>query len=450
MKSRGWIGQVAGGLTFSICLGLLSLGKASAADFSFTTIADTNQGFTSFSVPSFRVPPPGGSGQTTVLGVSAINDNGTVAFFATPDTGTEGIYTNTNGTITEIANINDLESLFTRELAFIGLNPKLDISNQGTVATLVTGITLQPPMTTVDSIITPVSAERLVTILDGSITTPVTGAVIISSGTIINGFDLNDQDELAYSRLSFGGSNQTLNLNIFRPNQPDVNVATAFIRSTNGGSDFSPLANIGTFALNNQSEVTFSAALTPDFTQPNPTLSSGIFRGAGGPITTLIEPSPVTTALDIPSVIDVNDSGDFLFENDGPIQLFNNATGTITTIGGFDAAINNNRTVAFLTGLTGGGEGIFTTSDSGLHEVIATGDSLNGSTVTNLIFSQEGLNNNGQIAFFAQLADGTQGIFRAERVSTPPTSVPEPAFAGGLLVLGTLLLISRPHREKLR
>jgi hypothetical protein len=410
-KSVGLIGQVAGGLTVSICLGLLTLGKAAAADFSFTTIADTQGDFTS------------------VEGGAAINDSGTVAFFANPATGDRGAYTASNGAITEIVNTNSLESLFNENLRFIGLDSSLDINNQDTIALSVTGI-----------LGSGLPSQRLVTIQDGSITTRATAEIRGSSGSSINGFDLNDQDELAYLNRSFFRIDETLNLNISRPNQPDVNVATASRIFTGSSFDFGDLASIEAFAINNQSEVTFEA-LVPENTSPPvpPVFRPTIFRGSGGPLTTLIEIGA--------SDLDVNDSGDVVLSSDNALRLFNNASGMLTTIAsGNNPAINNSGTIAFTTSLDDGGEGIFITSDSGLHEVIATGDTLLGSTVTNLSFSQEGFNNNGQIAFFAELADGTQGIFRADRVGAPPTSVPEPASAAGLLVLGALGLISRRHR----
>ncbi len=70
--------------------------------------------------------------------------------------------------------------------------------------------------------------------------------------------------------------------------------------------------------------------------------------------------------------------------------------------------------MAFRADLTVSGKGIFVGPDPVVNKVILTGDSLNGSTVTNLSFSKKGLNNLGQIAFYAELADGTRGIFQAE------------------------------------
>jgi len=81
------------------------------------------------------------------------------------------------------------------------------------------------------------------------------------------------------------------------------------------------------------------------------------------------------------------------------------------------------------------------------NKVIATGDSLFGSTVTNLSLSSKGLNNSNQLAFFALLADGTSVIGRAQAGDvSSPKSVPEPTLVSGLLAvgaLGALLLSSR-------
>ena len=97
--------------------------------------------------------------------------------------------------------------------------------------------------------------------------------------------------------------------------------------------------------------------------------------------------------------------------------------------------------IVFSVRLAGGrGEGIFTGLDPVADKLIASGDSLFGSTVANIPgpdyapglninFSSRGLNNRGQSAFFARLADGTSGIFRAD-----PVTVPESSFS----ILGVL------------
>jgi len=51
--------------------------------------------------------------------------------------------------------------------------------------------------------------------------------------------------------------------------------------------------------------------------------------------------------------------------------------------------------------------------------IIAVGDALGNSAVVDLHIWSEGINDQGQVAFWASLADGTQGIYRAD----PPINV---------------------------
>ena len=85
-------------------------------------------------------------------------------------------------------------------------------------------------------------------------------------------------------------------------------------------------------------------------------------------------------------------------DNSGPIHFFQ----------GVD--INNAGTVAYLANFDAGGSGVFVDN----QPVIETGDSLLGSTVVDLNFLNKGLNDQGEIAFWASLADGRSGVFRAD------------------------------------
>lgn len=80
-------------------------------------------------------------------------------------------------------------------------------------------------------------------------------------------------------------------------------------------------------------------------------------------------------------------------------------------------SINDRGKVAFLAKLDDGGEGIFISNNTGnnpkIDKIIATGDSLLGYTVVDLDFASEGLNEFGQIAFVAKLANNTQVVVRA-------------------------------------
>ena len=88
-------------------------------------------------------------------------------------------------------------------------------------------------------------------------------------------------------------------------------------------------------------------------------------------------------------------------------------------------SLNNNGDVAFLADLDSGGAGIFVGPDPINDRVISTGDTLDGSTVQDITFCEEGLSDSGELAFVAQLDipetpgddfDFRRAIFRATPV----------------------------------
>jgi hypothetical protein len=85
----------------------------------------------------------------------------------------------------------------------------------------------------------------------------------------------------------------------------------------------------------------------------------------------------------------------------------------VGTFHNISPAINNQGKVAFRAQLRDGRSGIFSGPDSVNDKVISTGDTLFGSNVVSIQFNRYGLNDEGQIAFNALLADGTQGIYLA-------------------------------------
>jgi hypothetical protein len=133
-------------------------------------------------------------------------------------------------------------------------------------------------------------------------------------------------------------------------------------------------SSFGNPALNDSGEVAFAATLASG--------GSGVFAGDGGPVTTV--------AL----------TGDAF-------------------LGFADPSLNARGEVAFAATLPDG-TGIFTGPDPEADRVIATGDELSGSVVTDVGFFRQGLNDAGQVAFFARLANGTEGIFRADPVPPGP------------------------------
>ena len=123
----------------------------------------------------------------------------------------------------------------------------------------------------------------------------------------------------------------------------------------------------------------------------------------------------------------------------GALTVRASTAGPYSAFGGFSgrdggASINDLDQIAFrayLDPYSEGRYGIFTGPNPLTDTVIRTGDVLNGSTITFLDLGQSGLNNAGQIAFYAEFASGASGVF----IATP---VPEPSVglaATGLLVL---------------
>jgi hypothetical protein len=164
----------------------------------------------------------------------------------------------------------------------------------------------------------------------------------------------------------------------------------------------------------------------------------GIFTGSGGPTTTLYDTNGPFSSVAFPSL---NDAGTVAFQaslDAGGFGIFTGSGGPTTTIAtnvgpfsGFSPpSLNNAGTVAFDATLEAGGRGIFTGPDPVDDRVIGTGDPLFGSTVTGVFVGPEGLNDSGQLAFRATLADGRQVIVRAD-------PVPEPS---GVLLLGLGML----------
>lgn len=132
-----------------------------------------------------------------------------------------------------------------------------------------------------------------------------------------------------------------------------------------------------------------------------------------------------------------------------------------------NVSINNDGSLAFLAGLLDGGdytnppgsggsgglgggqeyverwEGLFTGPDLEDDLVIRTGQLLDGLRLSTLRFGTNGLNDLGQIAFYAEFTDGSA----AQYIATP-VAVPEPSsltLAAGA-ALGALVVSLRRHR----
>ena len=227
----------------------------------------------------------------------------------------------------------------------------------------------------------------------------------------------------------------------------------------------------------------------------------GVFAGSGGPIMTLYSDQTGGTMIDPSTSRSANviayaapilngslDTGNALFINNGtsttqvasaPNLYFNSVAvnaggnvaasvsgafesgggvyeaqgGTLVTlvpgtefVNSFgDVSINDSGTLAFYetTTNTSTVSGIYLWSGGSTSKVIATGDPLDGSTVTGISFGNEALNNSDQVAFFATLANGTSAEFLASPVPEPSSFL---LLAVGILAIGALLRTHAPPR----
>ena len=376
----------------TLCFSLLANGEATAAAFAFTKIADTNSFFSGLSAEP------------------SINDRGTVAFLGIPNTETSnlltGVFTSDGITTTTIANDKG---------SFLGFGEP-SINNKGVVAFLAA----------LDSGLNGVFTG------DGTTITTIFDSSSSFSGSI-GTTPINDQGTVA-----FAGDLDSGLTGVFTS---DGTTTTTLFNSSDTFNRFIEMPSI-----NDKGTVAFAAQLNSQ--------NRGIFTSDGTTISTIFDASDLSSVgrLGLPSI---NNWGTVAFGAELEVgqglltSLLTSDGITTTTVadtsGSFkfflDPSINDRGTVAFVAELDSGKRGLFTGSDPVRDQVIATGDLLFGSVVEGLHFSRTGLNNSGQIAFYATLADGTHGIYVATPVSelSPvPTPVPEPTSTLGILTLGAL------------
>ena len=354
--------------------------QALSADFTFTNIADT-------------------SGQFSFVGFSpVINEQGAVAFDSDLDSGGYGIFINNNGAITTIVDNKGVFSPF----------GSYALNDNGTVAFTadLNGLNLQT------------GGRGLFTGNGGAITS----IVDTNSPLFSNLYEpaINNRGTVAFGAVRDEGG-----LGIFTSNDGLITTIS------NEGLRVPSINDNGTvafFAVRNQG-------------------GTSVLIGNGGPTTTIADSSG-SLKINLSSAINNNDTVAFNADFDaGGNGIFVSKGGVINNVadtsGAFSivraVSINDNDAIAFGADLDAGGEGIFTGSDAVKDKVITTGDLLFGSTVTRLFaFSNNFLNNSGQIVFHAQLADGRRVIARAEPISKTSTAIPEPTSALALVVFGIL------------
>ncbi len=198
------------------------------------------------------------------------------------------------------------------------------------------------------------------------------------------------------------------------------------------GRGAGPFANFTIPSINDKGDVAFNADLKDG--------GKGLFVSSAGKITSIISESDngPFTYFSVPSL---NNSGTVAFnagfktggaaileETDGKFSIVADTTSGLFKSFKSDVALNQKGEVAFLAALNDGRDAIYIGSSSGLKEIVAVGDSLGGSTVTNLFVSHDALNDSDQLTFDATLASGTEQVFLVN-----PLAVPEPTSTFPLL-----------------
>lgn len=187
-----------------------------------------------------------------------------------------------------------------------------------------------------------------------------------------------------------------------------------------GGNDSRP-------SINDAGDIAFDESIQPGF-------DPGIFVGQEGVFRTIAAPASDGSRSFQEPVL--NDGGTAAFEtsffdengqfvtaivtgNGGPLTTVADTNGPFGFFGFRPPSINNGGEVAFEAILDDfETTGIFTGPDPVADRVIATGDQLDGATVSDVSFCEEGLNDAGELTFIATL-DEVEGFRTAVFRATP-------------------------------
>ena len=365
------------GIYLPLCALIAVTITPSHAGYSFTSVADTTGVF------------------SYIINVPSLNSAGVVAFRAFLNDGSMGVYAGNGTAVTTIA---------VTTLPFGGFGDPA-INTAGTVA-----FTFNPGGNEKQKILVG-NGGPLMTIVDGN------GEFIHPSASSIN----------TAGTVSFSASRNPPPGGIFT-------ITSGGVATRIGGGGYS--------AINDSGTVAYNRSLFP---------GEAIVTGNGGSLTTITDSSGPLKVFGYQPAI--NNSGTVAFvagvgdRDSEAYGIYSGNGGALTTIAdlsgpfnyfdlyGTQPSINGAGIVAFAAGLDAGGFGIFTGDGVTTNEIIGTGDSLFGSTVTSASISTTAFNDSGQLVFYYQLADGTKGIALA-------TPTPEPSISL-LLVSGAMLALRR-------
>jgi hypothetical protein len=363
---------LAAGLTIVLGAMLSDAQAQTTPQYTFTKVADSVED--GFDPNSF--------------GCAAINTRGDIAFragrLASDGFNTiPGIYrVNADGTLTTIAEDQ-------KRFVFIGSNPSINDSGQVSFAARLDGG----------------NKDDTEAILRGE-GKKLTIIASTADEFAFFGFDtsLNNSGEVAFAAELDNGDEGLFS----GSGSKKGGLTTHYLTSTSDfdGSDSRP-------SINNLGDIAFVESI--DFVR-------GIFVGQEGDFTEIAAPEPSDPSIGYRTPM-LNDAGTAAFQrsftdeatqefveqivtgNGGSLTVVADTRDEFAFFGFRPPSINNDGEVAFHATLDDGTSGSFVGSDPVADRVIATGDTLDGSIVQNLVFCEEGLSDSGELAFVAQLVD---------------------------------------------
>ena len=363
--------QAISGALLGLCL-TSGIAAEQAQAYTFTRIADTNDGYSSFgrglSEGSWPVGHPADAGEPRFNqnGIS-INRHGEVVFLGNLDSGGQAVLKGDGNNLNTIAETGSL---------FNGFGLGLSINRHGDVAFFA-----NPAGAT--------GYQGIYTSVGGS-----TDNIAFGTG-FAPGLSINNSGTVAYYQRGDIYTNDGTN--------------TANITGCNGLINPPPGCQIVAQrpSINNQGTVVYST-------------NHGIVDGDGDIFASTNNFLPgwfmAPSISDLGQVVfqsHFHGIGGGIFTSDGDGDNDFMAGNTIPFTWVQSPSINQGGTVAFLADLPTGDRGIYTGPDLAA-EVISTGDIINGAIVQDISVDRESINSQGQIAFWAKLHDGTEGIFRAD------------------------------------
>lgn len=372
--------QVRSGARFALVLTLTcTAGARAATPYTFTKIADSNDGFELFNI------------------YPSINNHGVVAFSARNAAGATFIYTGDGGPLHLIADSlgaysNVFSVPFINDSGYVSHNAALDSGGGG------------------------------VYVSNGTTTTTIATS---ASGVPFSEATINNDGWVSFIRFS-GIGGQVADIYLW-------DTSTLTILTHAPGMVFSTVTSYGP-PLND------SGMLVANGTRVG---NEFVAYRHDGTTWERIGPYPPTIAAFAADINDAGTvvfqglgpagyRGIFVGDGDVTIDIFADNSGAYSNL--LFPSMNNSGLVAFKGLLDVGGEGFFTGPNAVTDKIIVTGDPLDGSTFVSGLNYSAALNDSGQFTFSATLADGRVGIFRADPVPEAGTIILSTLFAAGFVL----------------